>query len=67
MESPDCVGREGSHDGVQNASVMEEHEVLLRPVVWVDQLHQIVCDQQIAVPAIALGSTFGAIAGRCIP
>ena len=29
MKSPDLVQREGSNDGVQNAAVVEEHEVLL--------------------------------------
>lgn len=29
VEGPDLVRREGSDDSVQNASIMEEHEVLL--------------------------------------
>lgn len=40
VKSPDSVLREGSDDRVQNASVVEEHEILLRPVVWIDQLHR---------------------------
>ena len=38
VKRPDSVLREGSDDRVQNASVVEEHEILLRPVVWIDQL-----------------------------
>lgn len=38
MEGPDLVRRERPNDRVQNTSVVEEHEILFRPIVRVDQL-----------------------------
>lgn len=38
VEHAQLVGRECADDGVQNAAVMEEHEVVLLPVVRVDEL-----------------------------
>lgn len=45
MESPHLVRGEGSNDTMGNSAVVEEHEVLLRPVVWIYQLRQMLCDQ----------------------
>ena len=38
VEGADLVGSERADDGVQDAAVVEEDEVLLVPVVWVDEL-----------------------------
>lgn len=38
VESPDLVRLEGTDDGVQEAPVMEQDEVVLLPVVWVHEL-----------------------------
>lgn len=51
---------------MQNATVVEENEVLLRPVVWVDQLHSMQRDQQAPVQTIVMDRTLGSIEGRCI-
>lgn len=38
MKSADLILREGAHDAVEDAAVVEEDEVLFGPVVWVDEL-----------------------------
>ena len=55
MESPDLVWREGSNDRMQDASVVEKYEVLLRPVVWVDQLHW----STVRLAGVSVGDRYG--------
>lgn len=38
MEGADLVRLEGTDDGMQESSVMEQDEVLLLPIVWVHEL-----------------------------
>jgi len=37
VESTDLVRSEGANDGVEDTPVVEQNEVLLAPVVWVNQ------------------------------
>ena len=41
MEHAQLVGRERANDRVQNAAVVEENEIVLVPVVRVDELYKV--------------------------
>ena len=63
MEHTKLVGSECADDRMQHATVMEEHEVLLMPVVRVHQLQDGVSGTSLREP---VSQTLGAMAGRCI-
>ena len=63
VERAHLVGLERTNDRVQHAAVMEEHEVLLVPVV---RIHELLLRQNSVHVSASWTRTLGAMAGRCI-
>lgn len=62
VEDPYLTGLECADDRVHHPAIVEQHEVLLPPVVRIDELGQ---DEQMGESKGKL-RTWGAMAGRCI-
>jgi len=40
MECADLILLERTHDGVSDTSVVEQHQIILSPVMWVNQIRR---------------------------